>query len=109
MQVTGRKHLTIIQNTLATEQKCAKKFRASDIFILSYLQKIWNNFVFFSIYFSFLIAISGNTASPALKLTVIKKAHGQVIAVRIWHSVRQMQKYHDIICQKRYQAVKNSI
>ncbi len=38
-----------------------------------------------------------------LKLTVIKKAHRQVIADRIRHSVREKQKYHDIICQKHYQ------
>ncbi len=42
-------------------------------------------------------------ASKALELTVIKNAHEQVIADRIPHSVREMQKYHDIICQKRYQ------
>ncbi len=53
--------------------------------------------------FLFLIAISANTASTALKLTVIKKAHGQVIADMILYSVREKRKYHDIICQKRYQ------
>ncbi len=30
--------------------------------------------------FLFLIELPGNTASPALKLAVIKKAHGLVIA-----------------------------
>ncbi len=41
---------------------------------------------------------------PALKLTVIKKSHGQVITDRIPNLVREMQKYHDIICQKRHQC-----
>ncbi len=45
----------------------------------------------------------------ALKLTVIKKAHGQVIADRIPHLVREMQKYHDIICQKRYQRCQKTV
>ncbi len=45
-------------------------------FISSYLQKIWNNFFFLGGLDLFVfIAISGNTALPALKLTVIKKAH----------------------------------
>ncbi len=51
----------------------------------------------------FFIAISGNTASAALKLTIIEKAHRQVIADRLAHSIRQTQTHHDIICQKSYQ------
>ncbi len=39
-----------------------------------------------------LIAISGNTALPALKVTVIKKASEQVIADRIAQSVKETQK-----------------
>ncbi len=42
------------------------------------------------------------SASPALKPTVLKKAHGQVIADRIAHSVRKSKKYNDIICQRYY-------
>ncbi len=58
----------------------------------------FKRFLIISVYLFFIfqfvlvfIAISGNTASPALKLTVIRKAHGQVIADRIAHSVRETQ------------------
>ncbi len=58
------------------------------MFILSYLKKMANLlFTFF-----FFIAIFGNTASPVLKLKLFKKAHKQVIAVRIAHLVRETQK-----------------
>ncbi len=52
------------------------------------------------------IAMSGNTALPALKMTVIKKASEQVIADRIAHSVKD----HILSvrnCQKCYHTVKN--
>ncbi len=50
-----------------------------------------------------LIAMSGNTALPALKVTVIKKDSEQVIADRIAHSVKETQKKKDIL------AVRNVI
>ncbi len=51
-----------------------------------------------------LIAMSGNTALPALKVTVIKKDSEQVIADRIAHSVKETQKKKRYSrCQKCYQ------
>ncbi len=48
-----------------------------------------------------LIAMSGNTALPALKVTVIKKASEQVIADRIAHSVKETQKIKHYILSVR--------
>ncbi len=55
------------------------------------MQNILNNLGLFICIFRFMfvsIAMSGNTALPALKMTVIKKASEQVIADRIAHSVK---------------------
>ncbi len=59
--------------------------------------------------FLFLIAISANTASTALKLTVIKKAHGQVIADMILYSVREKQNIMILSVRNVINSVKNSI